>query len=278
MGQLDLPDCPHSSVFLKTCEILVEDEQLARTVQTWILPDGSKDPNELSGAFPLVRLEPNMSPMQWFDPSSQSSWLVINVRTCIQSRDATDRLNLWSPISTFKFAIGRIGEATTSTFLGELDEVRLQVGSVSFPVTSSAVKGTTIFNVPVGAYGPGPSAVCRGFFYARNTDGTITLFAGTLNRLWKLDNSTLGWVDVSKSLLSGYTDLPTSYHWQFAQFGSRVIAVQPNSAPQTFTLGSSTQFGDLGGSPPQAAYAAVVNRFLVLTGLTSTPFRIQWSA
>ncbi len=107
MGQLDLPDCPHSRVFLRTCEILVEDDTLARTVQTWILPDGRKDPNELSGCFPLVRLEPNMSPMQWFDPSSQSSWLVINIRTCIQSRDATDRLNLWAALVNALYPFGQ---------------------------------------------------------------------------------------------------------------------------------------------------------------------------
>jgi hypothetical protein len=36
-------------------------------------------------------------------------------------------------------------------------------------------------------------------------------------------------------------------------------------------------FSALGGAPPQAAYVAVVGRFLVLSGLLSTPFRIQWS-
>jgi hypothetical protein len=198
-------------------------------------------------------------------------------------------------------------------------------------------------------------AACRGYFYARNTDGTITVFAGTSNRIFKLDNTTLGWVPVSKvtaltsisnaspavftkaahalaagdalvlsttgSLPSGltvgtvyyvlaagltadefrvsttpggaavntssagsgthsmtyfYSALPTGYHWQFAQFGSTVIAVQPNVAPQAFTL-SGTAFADLGGSPPQASYVAVVGRFLVLSGLNSNPFRIQWS-
>jgi hypothetical protein len=56
-------------------------------------------------------------------------------------------------------------------------------------------------------WGPAPSlqdysaalpAQCRGGFHARKSDGTIVVFAGTLNRLWKLDNTTLGWVPVSK--------------------------------------------------------------------------------
>lgn len=200
-------------------------------------------------------------------------------------------------------------------------------------------------------------ATCRGFFYAKNTDGSITVFAGTSDRLYRLDNSTLTWVPVSKvtaltsisnaspavftlnshgraigdaivlstsgalptgltvgtvyyiisagftanafqvsltpggaaintssagsgthSFTDDYTALPTGYHWQFAQFGSIVIAVQPNANPQAYTLGSSAAFADLAGSPPQAAYIAIVGRFVVLTGLTSTPFRIHWSA
>jgi hypothetical protein len=31
------------------------------------------------------------------------------------------------------------------------------------------------------------------------------------------------------------------------------------------------------GSPPQAAHTTFFGRFLVLSGLTSTPYRIQWS-
>ena len=227
---------------------------------------------------------------------------------------------------------------------------------------------TTIKNVVPRGDGYGPfsafnaltsalAATCRGYFHARNTDGSITVFAGTANRLFQLNNTDSTWTPVSKvtaltsisnaspavftlashglaagdalvlstsgSLPTGltvgtvyyvissgltanafqvstgpggsavntssagsgthsmtwfYSDLPASYHWQFAQFGSLVIAVKPSTAPQVFTLGSSTAFGDLSGSPPQAAYIAVVGRFVVLSGLTSNPFRIQWSA
>jgi hypothetical protein len=134
-------------------------------------------------------------------------------------------------------------------------------------------------------YGPFPSlvdfssalaAACRGFFYARKTDGSIAVFAGTSTKLYQLNNTTLGWTDVSAGGGS-YSTLPTGNHWQFAQFGSVVIAVQPNVAPQAFTIGSSTEFAALAGSPPQASYVSVVGRFLVLSGLLSTPYRIQWS-
>lgn len=145
----------------------------------------------------------------------------------------------------------------------------------------------TISNVvPRGdGYGPFPSlaalslalgAACRGAFVAYNSDGSVAIFAGTSTKLYLMDNTTLAWSDVSKA--SGtYTTLTTSEQWQFVQFNSLVIAVQGNAAPQVYTLGSSSEFADLAGSPPQAKYIAVVGRFVVLSGLTSLPYRIQWS-
>lgn len=75
-----------------------------------------------------------------------------------------------------------------------------------------------------------------------------------------------------------YSAVSSDANWQFAQFGNLVKATQENEVLQTFTLGSSSQFADNTGSPPQAAYVSVVGRFLVLSGLLSNPFRIHWSA
>jgi hypothetical protein len=46
---------------------------------------------------------------------------------------------------------------------------------------------------------------------------------------------------------------------------------------QVFDLSSATAFAIGLGSPPQAAYISVVGSFLVLSGLLSQPYRIQWS-
>jgi hypothetical protein len=119
-------------------------------------------------------------------------------------------------------------------------------------------------------------APCRGFFYARKSDGTIAVFAGTATRLYQLNNTTFTWTDVSQGG-AAYSSLPSTDHWQFAQFGNDVIAVQANVVPQVFDTTSSTAFATLGGSPPQARYIAVVGSFVVLSGLLSTPYRIQWS-
>jgi hypothetical protein len=126
-------------------------------------------------------------------------------------------------------------------------------------------------------YSSALAGACRGAFYARNADSSVSLFAATSTKLYRLSNTNATWTDVSKG--SGtYSAVPTGDQWQFAQFNNFVIAVQINSAPQVFDLTSSTNFADLAGSPPQARYVAIVNRFVVLSGLgSSTPYRIQWS-
>jgi hypothetical protein len=119
---------------------------------------------------------------------------------------------------------------------------------------------------------PGP---CRGYFFARRSDGTVAVFAGTATDLYLLSNTDYTWENVSKGG-APYATLPSTDNWQFRQFNEFVIAVQVNVAPQKFNLTSSTDFVDLGGSPPQASHVAIVNRFVMLTGLLSNPRRAQW--
>ena len=146
---------------------------------------------------------------------------------------------------------------------------------------------TTLLNVLPRSDGYGPmrscspftgalAAQCRGRFMARKEDGSISIFAGTSTKLYKLDNTSLTWTDVSKSGGS-YSSLASDANWTFAQFGSKVIACQANTVPQVFDVESDSAFSDLGGSPPQAAFVTVINRFAVLSGLLSYPRRVQWS-
>lgn len=116
----------------------------------------------------------------------------------------------------------------------------------------------------------------RGFFFARKSDGSVAVFAGTMTDLYQLDNTTFAWKLVSKGNAS-YSPLVSTSNWQFAQFNDLVIAVQINTAPQKFILSSGTNFVDLGGSPPSAAFVTIVGFFLVLSGLLSNPRRLQWS-
>jgi hypothetical protein len=214
-------------------------------------------------------------------------------------------------------------------------------------------------------YGPFPGtanyttalpAACRGAFYALKSDGSVIVFAGTVDRLYQLNNTNFTWTPVSKpanvasisnaspavvtvtnafaandpvvfttsgSLPAGltvgtvyyvtasglsssafsvsampggaqintssagsgthavtsiYPAVSASAQWRFAQTGNLVFATQANVPLQVFDLSTSAAFGDALGSPPQAGYIDVVGRFVVLSGLLSNPYRIQWSA
>lgn len=119
-------------------------------------------------------------------------------------------------------------------------------------------------------------AACRGYFFARKSDGSIAVFAGTSTNLYLLDNTTFAWSNVSKGG-GPYSTLVASDNWQFRQFNDLVIAVQENTVPQKYSLSGGGVFADLGGSPPQASHIAIINRFVVLTGLLSNSQRVQWS-
>lgn len=118
-------------------------------------------------------------------------------------------------------------------------------------------------------------AACRGYAFARRSDGSVAVFAGTATRLYRLNNTTFAWEDVSKGG-NAYSALVTTANWRFAQFNDLVIVVQVNMVLQKFTLSSSTKFEDLGGTPPQAGHISIVNRFIMLSGLLSNPRRVQW--
>jgi len=134
----------------------------------------------------------------------------------------------------------------------------------------------------LSAYSDVLPASCRGYFYARKNDGTVAVFAGTSTKLYRFNStststSALGFIDVSQGS-SAYSALSADANWQFTQFNKYVFATQQNAPLQIYSLTSSTDFQDAAGSPPQAAYITVVNRFLVLSGILSpNVYRIQWS-
>src|SRR6185437_8810938 len=142
-----------------------------------------------------------------------------------------------------------------------------------------------IYNVVPRADGYGPHqdllaftqalpGACRGYFYGRKSDGSVQLFAGTATDLYLLNNTTFAWSLVSRS--GGYGALASNANWQFAQFGDFVFATQQNEVLQSYAMSSSSLFGNQAGSPPQAAYIAIVGQFVVLSGLLSNEYRMQW--
>src|SRR5882757_7134470 len=91
--------------------------------------------------------------------------------------------------------------------------------------------------------------VCRGYFFARRSDGSIAMFAGTSLNLYLLNNIDFTWNNVSKAG-GPYAALSSDKDWQFVQFNDTVVVVQANVPPQAYALSSSAAFADLAGSPP----------------------------
>jgi hypothetical protein len=120
------------------------------------------------------------------------------------------------------------------------------------------------------------AATCRGYYTALDDDGTISIFAGASQELYKMSNSNFSWDTVSAAT---YTALGAAQQWQFAQYGTRVLAVNPNANPQSYVMGSSTDFADLGGATSNdCSHVTIVGDFVVLSGITADPFTVAWSA
>lgn len=120
-------------------------------------------------------------------------------------------------------------------------------------------------------------AACVGAFFARESDGTFHVFAGTASNLYKLNTSTTpySWDEISKST-DAYT-VPSGDKWSFAQFGDIVYAAHLGDVLQSYDLTSSSQFADVSNSP-QAKQITVIGDFLVAVHLDGAPTTVQWSA
>jgi hypothetical protein len=110
--------------------------------------------------------------------------------------------------------------------------------------------------------------------YATKVDNDVSVFAGGLTKLFKLDTSGLTLDDVSKS--GGYTGVN---RWQFVQFGNYALAANGSEKIQYYDVNVSTIFADLAAAAPVAKYITVVRDFVVGAniGAGTNPSRVQWS-
>jgi hypothetical protein len=99
---LDLKRGAFAACWLRTVEIMRGDPTLSQVIRTWRLWDGSNVGTlmdiDIASDSPILRLEPNIGAMSWFDPSSQAGFLQIKVGLIIKSFDAEDFLNLWEVV------------------------------------------------------------------------------------------------------------------------------------------------------------------------------------
>ena len=115
-----------------------------------------------------------------------------------------------------------------------------------------------------------------GAFGTYSTSGIPYNFAGTDSYLYKVSAS--AWEDVSK--VGGYNS--GSNKWDFAVFGNRVIATNGVDKPQSYVMGTSTDFADLTADDVIARTVAIVRGFVFLGYMTETAVeyrnRVRWSA
>lgn len=139
-----------------------------------------------------------------------------------------------------------------------------------------------VFPGPGGVYLPWPSFVARtdavpaqvlGACLALTKTG-FTAFAGTANKLYKLNAGTGAWEDVSQSMKT-YTATETQ-PWRFAVYNDSVVAVNNATDPQYFTPGTSSAFADVSNAP-RGSLVGVWGDHLIIAGSTSDPRTINAS-
>lgn len=101
----------------------------------------------------------------------------------------------------------------------------------------------------------------------------VGIFAGSPDKLFKLDATDLSLDDVSKT--GGYS----GSNWKFTQFGKVIIAANNQSKLQAWTLGTSSQFADLNANAPVAKFVTVVRDFVVAANIGggAETNKVQWS-
>ena len=114
----------------------------------------------------------------------------------------------------------------------------------------------------------------RGIFPAKQSDGSVKLFAGNGTKLYLFGAGDSDLDNVSKS--GNYT-LTGDEPWRFVQFGNIVIAASNSQILQSYTLGSSSLFADVSGAPT-AKYIAVVRDFVMTANTSTSNQQVLWSA
>jgi hypothetical protein len=131
------------------------------------------------------------------------------------------------------------------------------------------------FKTPV-LYGAALTEKALGAFSAYTTAGTAYNFVGTDSYLYRDNAGT--WEDVS--VAGGYNT--GTGRWEFCQFGQRVIATNGVEKPQSYVMGSSTDFAVLTADDIIATTCAVVRGFVFFGNTTESavnyPNRVKWSA
>lgn len=147
-----------------------------------------------------------------------------------------------------------------------------------------ALEALNCVPLPGDSYGPwraleevgnALTARCRGALSARGIGGTIFVTAGDATKLYQWDGDS--WNDVSR-LVGGAYAVATEDMWSLTQFGDTVVAVNGTDAAQKWTIGSSSNYAALGGSPPIGRFVTTIKDFVQIARISGAKNKLQWSA
>lgn len=124
------------------------------------------------------------------------------------------------------------------------------------------------------------TARCQGAAAAKDSAGNIFFYAGDISKLYSLAAGTFS--DISKT--GGYTTSDDGT-WEFAQFGSTIIATNFDDPVQGLTIGSGSDFTDLitSTNKPKARHVDIIGDFVVLGNTfdatdSAKSSRVWWGA
>jgi len=131
------------------------------------------------------------------------------------------------------------------------------------------------------------NGLCRGALSGRAAAGLNFTVGGSSNRLYLGTTGALANVSLGGASASPYT-VGTNQWWDFALYGSRLIATNYTDAMESFVVGTSTAFAALSADSPRAKHIAVVRGFLVAGNIVGRGVNaaaigtdetaVQWSA
>lgn len=121
------------------------------------------------------------------------------------------------------------------------------------------------------------TARCQGAVGAKDISNNIYIYAGDATKLYRLADQTF--TDISNGT---YTTAASST-WEFAAFGTTLIATNYDDAVQSIEVQGSGTFADLitSTSQPKAKHIDIVRDFVVLGNIEdggAIPNRVWWSA
>jgi hypothetical protein len=139
------------------------------------------------------------------------------------------------------------------------------------------VKSYEPFASPVAYTSNGTDARPQGGFgIGRANGGNAYTVIGDAAKLYNLVSG--AWSDIS--ILGGYTTSADDI-WEYTVFDTQLLATNYTDSIQTYTMGASTLFANLGGTPPRARHIATVRDFVVVGNTVdgvdgAQPSRVRW--